>query len=57
MRGGSNLISDDDKLQCWIEHFSDVVNCDSDVSMATLDASPVLELPPALSDDDVCVCE
>ena len=52
----SNLTGDDDKLQHWVEHFSDIVNYESEVSMATLDALPVLELPSALS-DDVCVDE
>ena len=50
------MTGDDDKLQCWVEHFSDIVYCESEVSVATLDALPVLESPFALS-DDVCVNE
>ena len=49
----SKLISDVDKLQCWVEHYSDVVNTESEVSMVTLDALPVLESPSSLI-DDVC---
>ena len=55
-RDGSSMTGDDDKLQCWVEHFSDIVYCESEVSVATLDALPVLESPFALS-DDVCVNE
>ena len=54
VRDGSKLTRDDHKLQCWVEHFCDDVNCESEVSIATLDTLPVLELPSALSDDDVC---
>ena len=39
-RDGSKLTEDDDKLQFWVEHFSDVVNCESAVSMAILKALP-----------------
>ena len=53
-RDGSKLTRDDDKLQRRVEHFSDVVNYESEVSIVTLDALPVLELPSALS-DSVCV--
>ena len=55
-RNGSNLTGDGDKLQCWVEHFSDFVNCESEVRVATLNALPVLEPPSALS-DDVCMNE
>ena len=37
-RLGSNLTGDDDKLQHRMENFSDVVKCESEVSVATLDA-------------------
>ena len=37
-----------------MEHFSDFVNYESEVNLATLDTLPVLEPPSALS-DDVCV--
>ena len=39
-----------------MEHFSDVVNCKSDVSVATLDALPVV-WPPFARSDDVFVNE
>ena len=39
-----------------MEHFSDVVNCESVFSVAALDALPVLEPPSALN-DDVCMNE
>ena len=55
-RDGSNLTGDDDKLQHGVEHFSDVVNCESKVSVATLEALPVLEPPSALN-GDACVNE
>ena len=51
----SNLTGDDDKLQRRVEHFSDVVKCESEFSVATLYALPVLEPPIELS-DDMCVC-
>ena len=54
-RDGRKLTGDDHKLQCWVEHFSDVVNSETEVSMATLDALPVIEPPSALN-DGVCVC-
>ena len=56
MRNGNNLTGDDDKPQSWVKHFSDVINCESEVSVVTLDVLPVLEPPAALS-DDVCVNE
>ena len=49
-RDGSNLTRDDDKLQHWMEHFSDTINCESEDSMATSYAFPILKPPSALSD-------
>ena len=31
-RDGRKMISDYEKLQSWVDHFSDVVNCESEVS-------------------------
>ena len=55
-RDGRKLTGDYDKLQCWVEHFSDVVNYESEVSMAALDALLVFK-PPSVLSADVCVNE
>ena len=43
-----------EKPRCWADHFSDVANCESEISIATLDVLPVLEPPSA---HDECVNE
>ena len=40
-RDGRKLTRDDGKLQCWVDHFSDVIR-ELEVSMVTLDVLLVL---------------
>ena len=42
-KDGGTLQSDGDKLNCWVKHFQEVVNCQADIDVTP---SPSCYLPP-----------